>query len=114
MISIRSRMWADAKRDGRPAEHRWRTLRKFRNSIPCTTQKSLADARCWPECRAVMLPIYENARLRRSEFCTWENSVRGAKAAKKCIYSVPAQDMAKDRAKFGCPMVSDVAAVMKS
>jgi len=31
-----TRMWADAQRDGRPAEHRWRTLRKFRNSIPCT------------------------------------------------------------------------------
>ena len=28
-------MWADAKRDGRPAEYRWRPLQKFRNSIPC-------------------------------------------------------------------------------
>jgi len=25
----------------------WRTLRKFRNSIPCITPQSLADARCW-------------------------------------------------------------------
>jgi len=40
-------MWADAKRDGRPAEYMWRPLQKFRNSIPCTTPQSLADARCW-------------------------------------------------------------------
>jgi len=30
-------MWADAQRDGRPAEYRWRPLRKFLNSIPFTT-----------------------------------------------------------------------------
>jgi len=39
-------MWADAQRDGRPVEYRWRPLRKFRNSIPCTTPQSLADGRC--------------------------------------------------------------------
>jgi len=42
-----TRMWADAQRDGRPAEYRWRLLRKFRNSIPCTTPQSLAEVRCW-------------------------------------------------------------------
>jgi len=57
-------MWADAQRDGRPAEYRWRPLRKFRNSIPCTTPQRLADNRCM-ECRAVTLPIEENARLGR-------------------------------------------------
>ena len=36
-------MWADAKRDGRPAEYRWRPLQKFRNSIPCITPQSLAE-----------------------------------------------------------------------
>jgi len=40
-------MWADAQRDGRAAEYRWRLLRKFRNSILFTTPQSLADARCW-------------------------------------------------------------------
>jgi len=40
-------MWADAQRDGHPAKYRWRPLQKFRNSIPCTTPQSLADARCW-------------------------------------------------------------------
>jgi len=40
-------MWADAQRDGRPAEYIWwRRLRKFRNSIPCTTPQTLADAHC--------------------------------------------------------------------
>jgi len=39
-------MWADAQRDGCSAEYRWRLLRKFSNSIPCTTPQSLADARC--------------------------------------------------------------------
>jgi len=36
-------MSANAQRDGRPAKHRSRPLRKFRNSIPCTTLQSLAD-----------------------------------------------------------------------
>jgi len=41
-------MWADAQRDGRPAEvhRRDRPLRKFRNSIPSTTPQSVADGRC--------------------------------------------------------------------
>jgi len=39
--------------------------------------------------------------------------VRGQKPP-KCIYSVPAQETTKDRAKFGWPPVSDVAAVPKS
>jgi len=46
-IAVKLEMWADAHRDGRPAEYRWRRLRKFRNSIPCTTAQSLAHARCW-------------------------------------------------------------------
>jgi len=40
-------MWADAQRDGCPAEYRWCPLRKFRNSIPCTMPQALADACCW-------------------------------------------------------------------
>jgi len=42
-----TRMWADAQRDVRPANYRWRPLRKFSNFIPCTTPQSAADARCW-------------------------------------------------------------------
>jgi len=44
---FKTRMWADAQPDGHPAEYRWRRLRKLRNSIPCTTPQSLAEARCW-------------------------------------------------------------------
>ena len=32
----------------------------------------------------------------------------GARAPWKCIYSIPAQEMAKHRAKFGWPLLSDV------
>jgi len=39
-------VWADAQRDGHPAEYRWRFLAKFRNSIPCTALQSLTDIRC--------------------------------------------------------------------
>jgi len=35
----------------------------------------------------------------------------GGKRTQKCVYSVAAQEMAKHRAKFGWPLVSDVAAV---
>jgi len=45
-IEIKTRMWADARRDGRPAKYRWRLLQKFHNSVPCTTPQSLADAHC--------------------------------------------------------------------
>jgi len=37
----------------------------------------------------------------------------GGEIPQKSIYSVKAQETAKDRAKFGWPPVSDVAAVMK-
>ena len=40
----RTRMWADAQRDGRPAEYRWRRVWTFRYSIPCTPPQRLADA----------------------------------------------------------------------
>ena len=58
--SSKTRMWADAQRDGRLAEYIWRPLRKFRNSIPCTTPQSLAEAGCWSA-----NILYKNARLRR-------------------------------------------------
>ena len=45
-----SRMWADAQRDGRPAEYRWRRLRKFHNSIPCTMPQTLAEPAAGAPC----------------------------------------------------------------
>ena len=53
-------MWADAQRDRRPAEYRWRPLQKFGNSIPCNVHEAAKFAvRLTPavECRAVTLPI---------------------------------------------------------
>jgi len=54
-------MWADAQRDGRPVEYRWRLLfnaakfgwrplRKFHNSIPCTTPQRFAEATAGVPC----------------------------------------------------------------
>ena len=40
----------------------------------------------------------------QSEFCRWQNSVRG-QVPQKCIYSIPAQETAKHRAKFGWPHI---------
>jgi len=56
--------------------------------------------------------IGEDKTWTQSEFCTWQNSVRG-KSPRKGIYSVPGQETAKHRAKFGLPPVRDVAAVTK-
>ena len=49
---------------------------------------------------------------KQSEFCTLQKSVTGQEPP-KCIYSTPAQEMAKHCAKFGWPPVTDVAVVMK-
>jgi len=38
MYRMKTRMWANAQRDGRPAEYRWR---------PCSTPQSLAVAQYW-------------------------------------------------------------------
>jgi len=97
--------------DGCPAEYRWRPLRKFRNSIPCTTPQSLADPAAGGPCSNAA-NIGESKTWMQSEFCTWRNSVRG-KSPRKCIYSVLAQETAKHRVKFGWPPVNDVAAVTK-
>ena len=50
-LTVETRMWADAQRDGRPRNIDNDNVdndeeRKFRNSIPCTTPQSLADAHC--------------------------------------------------------------------
>jgi len=46
-------MWASAKRDGRPAEYRWRRV----------LNAATFGSRPLLECRAVTLPIQESARL---------------------------------------------------
>jgi len=102
-------MLADAQRDGRPAEYRWplckssvipilvprrKVWRRPAAGVPCSNAANIRERKTWTQ----------------SEYCTWQNSVRGQKPP-KCIYSVPAQETTKDRAKFGWLPVSDVAAV---
>jgi len=86
-------MWADAQRDGHPAEYRWCPLGKFRNSIPCITPQSLADPNAGVQ-SSNAANIGERKSWTQSEFCTWQNSVRGM-SPQKCIYSVPAQETTK-------------------
>ena len=95
-------MWANAQRDGRPAKHRWRPLLNSTvwltptARVLCSNTTNIGECNTWTQ----------------SEFCTWQNSVRGQEPP-KMIYSVPAQETAKHRAKLGWPPLSDVAAVMK-
>ena len=53
------------------------------------------------ECRAVTLPIQENAILGHKVNFVPGKLQLGGKSPLKCIYSVPAQEMAKYHAKFG-------------
>jgi len=59
-------MWANAQRDGRPAEYRWRPV--------LNTAKF--GSRPLLDYRAVTLPIKECKTWRmQSEFCTGQNSI---------------------------------------
>jgi len=49
----RTRMWANAQRDGRPAEYMWRPV----------LNAAKFGSRPLLKCRAVTLPKYESARL---------------------------------------------------
>ena len=79
-----------------------------------------ADAPCWTpqfgwrpliECRAGTRRIWENARLgRKVNFEPGKIPLGGGKSPRKWIYSVPAREMAKHRAKFGWPPLCDVGA----
>jgi len=66
-------MWADAQRDGRPAQFRW-----------CLVLNAAKFGSCLLlECRAVTLPMGERKTSRmQSEFCTWKNSVMGQQLPK--------------------------------
>jgi len=71
-------MWADAQRDGRPVEYRWRSLRKLRTLIPFLVSRRkvwLTPAAGVPCSNAE--DIGEGKTWTQSEFCTWHNSVRG-------------------------------------
>jgi len=85
MKQDKTRKWADAQLDGRPAEYRWRRLRKFRNSIPYIQRRKV-----WlmPTRRVLCsnaANIVERKSWTQSEVCTWQNSIRGQKPAKMHI-----------------------------
>jgi len=65
-------MWADAKRDGRPAEYSESSVIPFpvpRHKVwlaaavrvPCSNAANIGERKTWTQ----------------SEFCSWQNSVRG-------------------------------------
>jgi len=74
----------------------------------CCMPQSLADATTGLLCSNTD-NIGERKTWTQSEFCTWQLG----KSPRKCIYTVPAQEMTKHRAKFGFLPFSDVAAVTK-
>jgi len=65
--------------------------------VPCSNAANIGEHKTWTQ----------------SEVCTWKNSVRGQKVLKKCIYSVPDQETAEDRAKIGWLPMNDVTPVTK-
>jgi len=59
-------MWANAQRDGRPAEYRWRPV----------LNAAKFGSRPLLDCRAVTLPIGGRKTWKtQCEFYTWQNSV---------------------------------------
>jgi len=83
-------MWANAQRDGCPAEYRWCPLLSAAVWLTPTTRVSPSNA----------ANIGERKTWTQSELCTWQNSVT-VQEIRKCTYSVGAQETAKHRAKFG-------------
>ena len=62
-------------------------LRKFRNSVFSTTPQSLADGRCSSAVQS-HCQYRERKTWMQSEFCSWQNSVRGQEPPKMYIYTV--------------------------
>jgi len=93
----RTRVWANAQRDGRPAEYKWRPLAAQcckvwltpTPRVPYSNVASIRERKTWTQ----------------SEFCTWWNSGTGQEP--------PKMETAKHRARFGWLPLSDVAAVTK-
>jgi len=99
----------EVPRDGRPAKYRCGN-----NDAPFSAAFLVPRRKVWliPTAR-VQCSNAANTGERKtwtqSEFCTWQNSVKGQQPP-KCICSVPAQETAKH---LGWPSLSDVGAVTK-
>ena len=87
-----TRTWAEVQRDDRPAEYRWRPL------------LNVAKFGCRPllECRAVQQRWqYRRAQDLDAKWILHLEKFHYAARAPENVYSVPAQETAKHRAKFG-------------
>jgi len=87
-------------------------VHKFRNSIPCTTSQSLADAHCSSEVQ-YRCQYRRNPRLVCKVNFAPGKIMLGGNSPTKFIYSVPAQETAKHRAVFGWLQLNDVGSVTK-
>jgi len=70
---------------------------------PCRVKISRRKVLLMPTARvpySIDANIGERKTWTQSEFCTWQNFVRGQQP-QKFTYSVPAKETAKHRAKFG-------------
>jgi len=107
-------MWADAQPNVMVAQPNIDGTLCESSVIPLTVprQKLWLTAAAQVSCSNAA-NIEEHKTWTQSEYCTWQNSIRGQDPPKMYIYSVPAQEMVKHHAKFGWPPVSDVAAVTK-
>ena len=76
-------MWADAQRDGRPVEYRWRSLRNF-GIIPFLVPRRKVWLTPAAGVRAVTVPRYENARLGHKVNFTQGKILSGGKSPRKC------------------------------
>jgi len=47
--------------------------------MPCSNAANIGEGKTWTQ----------------GEFCTWQNSARGDKSPRKCIYNVPAEETVK-------------------
>jgi len=71
-------MWADAQRDGHPAEYRWCPLLNAADwltptaRVPCSNAANTGELKTWTQ----------------SEFCTWQNSVMVQEPVLMYIYTV--------------------------
>ena len=97
-------MWANAQRDGRPAEYTWRPSAQRRKvclmpttRVPCSNAPNMGERKTWTQ----------------SEFCTWQNSVTGEEPLKIYIFGGSYPRRRSNIVQSGWLPLSDVATVTK-
>jgi len=84
-------MWADAQSDGRPAEYMWRPLLNAAVWLTPTARVPCSNG----------ANIGEHKILSQANFAPVKIPLGGQEPPNVYIYSIPAQETAKHRAKFG-------------